>query len=440
MKKSISTLLEVSKAMESAFSSSHLNQLVQRSGFIRRQRSGLCGREFLKMMILETLGMTSSLANMCFSLKQLLPSMNMSPQALGKRLHQSSTVCFLKESFLFLFEKHQQIQKEGFSPSLLAVFPQVITEDSTICTLHPHLSPHFTGCRGKGSKSSIKLHVIHELKQTKVLSIDLTEGKLSDGAHGKKIFDFLQPGGLIIRDLGYFSLELFKIISEEYQAFFLSRFKVNTLVYQNPEDIEPIALSQWLDNQPKEQCVFETHFYLGVAKYPCRLVAYRLPKQIADYRKRVAEQTARKKGRKLSDRQKKLLEFALFITNVPAEIWQAEVVGTIYRLRWQQELTFKRWKSLLKLDYLQGKNPNRIYCLLYAKLISILLIESLYAVVAPQVWSYEKRQLSLHKWYQWFIQGQKIIKVFENMALYQLLDDLLWANELTLLCQHRLHE
>ena len=86
--------------------------------------------------------------------------------------------------------------------------------------------------------------------------------------------------------------------------------------------------------------------------------------------------------------------FVLFVvkhfhTNVPADFWPKEALGTLYRLRWQIELTVKHWKSLFRSDLLKSTRPERIRCLLYGRLIFILIVQKLLALtVRPEnpVW------------------------------------------------------
>ncbi len=59
---------------------------------------------------------------------------------------------------------------------------------------------------------------------------------------------------------------------------------------------------------------------------------------------------------------------------MPEEIAPINLVGTIYRIRWNIELIFKTWKSQLHLDILKGTRPERIEVFLYAKLVGILLL------------------------------------------------------------------
>ena len=50
-------------------------------------------------------------------------------------------------------------------------------------------------------------------------------------------------------------------------------------------------------------------------------------------------------------------------------------MAALYRLRWQIELAFKRWKSLAGLERLPAKDPALARSWIYARLIAALLAE-----------------------------------------------------------------
>ncbi|PCI28729.1 MAG: hypothetical protein COB67_05715 [SAR324 cluster bacterium] len=341
---------------------------------------------------------------------------------------------FVKAVFQHCLETLRKIDIQGVEPAVLEPFNQILCEDSSVCTLQPQLSSAFAGCGGKGTKAGVKLHVIEDLRQAKILDIEVTESKSTDAAHGQKIFDFIQSGDLVLRDLGYFSLAWFELIDRNYQAYYLSRLKVNTVLYLEAEGVDRINLPTYLSSIPKSQNTIDQWLYVGARKLHSRLIAYRLPETIAIHRKRVAKRKAQTKGRKLTKEQLTLLEFSFYITNVPKTMWSTEVIGTIYRLRWKIELTFKRWKGLLKLDYLQGTTANRIETILYSRLIAILLLQTLFTITAHRVYHYERRELSPHLFFQWFLINAKSFYLLLINNLKQQVEVLLWSPQLQLLC------
>ena len=68
-----------------------------------------------------------------------------------------------------------------------------------------------------------------------------------------------------------------------------------------------------------------------------------------------------------------LCGWTVFLTNVPEEKLTWREVWVTYRLRWQVELLFKRWKSLGGLGHSQGTKEWRLVVEVYAKLLGALL-------------------------------------------------------------------
>jgi hypothetical protein len=66
---------------------------------------------------------------------------------------------------------------------------------------------------------------------------------------------------------------------------------------------------------------------------------------------------------------------------LPPETFPTTDVLALYRLRWQIELCFKRFKSLAGLDQLPAKSEDLARAWIYAKLITVLLAERLAGTV-----------------------------------------------------------
>ena len=100
---------------------------------------------------------------------------------------------------------------------------------------------------------------------------------------------------------------------------------------------------------------------------------------------RVAIQAAQEKirhdaSRKGTEIKPRTLEFAKFIivfTTFPEDKFSAEEVLECYRLRWQVELVFKRFKSLAQLGHLPKYDDDSARAWLYGKLLLALLVEKL---------------------------------------------------------------
>jgi hypothetical protein len=176
----------------------------------------------------------------------------------------------------------------------------------------------------------------------------------------------------------------------ERQAYFVSRFLSTTQIFQVRSGKE-IDLVHWLKTSHNR---VERRILLGKKhRIEVRLIAQRVPDEVARKRKRQMRKTAKKKGYTPSKLSLVLAEWTIYITNIPQEVATADQIGLIYRLRWQIELLFKLWKSEMQIDRIAGKIAGRVLCEIYAKLIGIILL--LYFTM-PLHWQ-ETQELSYRK-------------------------------------------
>lgn len=85
---------------------------------------------------------------------------------------------------------------------------------------------------------------------------------------------------------------------------------------------------------------------------------------------------ARENGNQLQAETLLYAEYVMVFTTAP-EVHTAREILEIYRLRWQIELTFKRFKSLAQLGHLPKHDPASSRAWLYGKLFVALLTERL---------------------------------------------------------------
>lgn len=77
-----------------------------------------------------------------------------------------------------------------------------------------------------------------------------------------------------------------------------------------------------------------------------------------------------------------LMNYNIFITNTTSEQLSARQVQLYYRLRWQMELLFKIWKSVLELDKVGKMSIFRLECYRYSRLLVLLLVNMFRSVAA----------------------------------------------------------
>jgi hypothetical protein len=130
---------------------------------------------------------------------------------------------------------------------------------------------------------------------------------------------------------------------------------------------------------------------LGVdERLPCRLLAVRVPDDVARLRRCKLISEAKDKGRSVSDKTLKLASWTVLCCNMPYEMLSLEEGFVLMRARWQIELIFKLWKSHGCIDEWRTENPWRILCEVYAKLL-VMIIQ--HWILLAGCWEYPDRSL-----------------------------------------------
>lgn len=415
---------KVNGQLSTVFAPEQLEVLARQSEFIQRSSSKLRGRDFVELMTTELIEDPSmSLEGLCDILGGLNPQAQMTPQALHQRLN-ASAVTYLQEVFELALRQQLDPICKRLPPGVLTPFARVLLEDSTQCSLHEKLAEEFKGSGGSASTSALKLDVIYEVIHHSLLEVHLSDGKAADQGQALAIVPHLRAGDLVLRDLGYLSLESLRQI-ESHGACYLSRLKKGVDVYLEAHaQAEALDLVTHLRQHYPNDDLIDLAVYLGQERVSCRLVAYRLPEAVVAERRRKALAEAHKKGRTLSQDYLNWLSYGFYITNVSVETLPAKVVRIVYGLRWQVELMFKNWKSLLKIHILKGTRSERIKCILYGRLITITMMTMMSSYASWYADVYLHRELSIPKLINWLKRKGRFAKAMHAGTLEALCNDL----------------
>jgi hypothetical protein len=263
------------------------------------------------------------------------------------------------------------------------------------------------------------------VKQDIIQNILIKNGNDSDLSEAETILTGLRENDLILRDLGYFTLKSLREISGK-RAFFLSRMLKGVNVYLSADkDAEAIDLTEFIDKKFGFLPVSDINVYIGKEeRLPCRLIAYRLPDDTVAERIRKARGNTQKKGRQLTEEYLNWLRFNIFITNISCEILEAESVGTVYRLRWQIEITFKHWKSLLKINIMRGIRRERVECFLYGRLTVIVILTMICGYASWYAYNYLKKEASFHKLINWLKRKGRLSDAVRSGCVEALFEEL----------------
>jgi len=105
---------------------------------------------------------------------------------------------------------------------------------------------------------------------------------------------------------------------------------------------------------------------------PGRLIACRLPAAQAE---KARARVRREMGPNVSPQDLEMARYVVLFTTTATSRMPAQMCLDLYRLRWQVELTFKRWKSLCHFDRLPNYRDDTILSWLYAKLLLAVIMD-----------------------------------------------------------------
>lgn len=337
----------------------HAERLGQATQLIQRRRQ-LTASTFAQTLIFGWLDNPDATLDELASLAAALDA-PLTPQALDQRFNERSAQ-FLKVLLL----EACRLRFQAKTPAPLAPFDQIVLLDASTVALPACVAEEWNSTGGKGPAASLKVHVALDLLDGH-LQVHVAPGRSSDQrqptAHAS-----LRPGSLRLADLAYFNLGQFQALSEAGVAW-VSRFKTNLQVWAE-EGTQRLNLSALLAATTED--TFERRVRLGEGRrLSCRLVAFRLPTEVATKREKVLRLKTRRDQRRMTQGRLDLMGWRILLTNV--DDLPPEALNEWYGVRWQIELLFKLWKKEGRLSQSRSQKPWRQVCEVYAKLLGLLI-------------------------------------------------------------------
>jgi len=375
----MTTVTHLSKTLQELLTKT-ANDLARPTGFTQRV-SKVTGAVFAQALVLGWL------ANADATLEELTQGMagldvSLSPQGLEDRFSPQAAE-LLKQ----LLERATQhlITVDPVAIPVLQRFQGVYLQDSTTITLPNDLADQWQGCGGKANvgAAALKVQVQFDLRAGGIAHLTLHNGREQDRKASVQNSP-LPAGALRLADLGYFSVGVFETL-EKQDVYWLSRYQVNVNVADELGQV--LDLPHWLSTQTANE-IDRPIFLSDRYQLACRLIAVRVPAQVAVERRRRLRREARKKGQTVSRARLQLAAWTILVTNVPVSKLSVQEALVLGRCRWQIELLFDLWKTQGKVDQSRSRQPWRILCEVYAKLLAMLIQHWLLLV---SCWQYPDR-------------------------------------------------
>jgi hypothetical protein len=385
------------------FSKHEINQIAYKTKFVQR-KSKLDAWQMLKLCSFENSNVAK---DTLIELSTKISKNNrktLSRQGLDQRFNKKC-VQFLKSIFQELLTN--QISNQIGIESDLS-FNRVRILDSTSFQVANEYAESYPGSGGSANTAGVKIQLEYELKSGEVINIKSGPGSGSDNTFANEINDTIEQNDLIIRDLGYFSIDSFKNI-EKKEAFYISRLKPNIATYIKNKNVQ-----YYKNGSVKKSSIFQRidlkdvmkdmeygtmkefkEIYVGrEEKYKTRLIIYKLTENQLYERQVKTVKSAKKKGITKSQNTLSLLGITMYITNIMPKAYDLQKIYELYTLRWQVELIFKVWKSIYHIDKLKKVKIERFECQLYGKLILALVSSTVLFKVRKLVATNKNKEIS----------------------------------------------
>lgn len=379
----MTTIAQVASVLQEVLTTD-ANQLAWETEFTQRQ-SKLTGAAFAQALVFGWL------ANPHATEAQLAQAatavgVRVTPQGLTARFTWPAAVLMRR-----LLEAAVSRLISAPRPALVPVlqrFNGVYIQDSTTITLPDALVDVWCGSGATAQNSTVaglKVQVQWDYLSGQLSQLVLQAGAAQD-RNAPLQTSALPPGALRLADLGYFSLPVLAAYSAA-GVYWLTRPTVNTLLWTaDGQCLEQVAV---LAQQSADQV--DLPVLLGKdQRVPCRLLAWRVPQEVADRRRQALHAAARRKGQAVSADRLALADWTVLVTNVPAAGLTVAEAVVVMAGRWQIELLFKLWKSAGRIDESRSDQPWRILTEVYAKLLAMVVQHWLLLVGS---WSHYDRSL-----------------------------------------------
>lgn len=354
-----------------------INQLGKQTGFTLRKPKKITAELFIVSFF-------NVMLKKCYSLRQwaievsLLTGKPVSFQAIAKKL-QFRQLRFIKA--LLLKGLDEQLDSDYFrwSKSNGDLFKRILIEDSTCIQLPHSLSQYYPGNRRQnGPKKAVaRIQLCLDLLSNSFKNLDLKSFCDHDATHSTEILNYLKQGDLVLRDLGYSKISVFRSIIE-FKAYFISRLHPKWVVLDADNEKLIDLMKELKDFDRRNLQVFDRAVKIGRSeKFPVRIVGLKLSQKQAQIRRRKACRNGNRK-RSVSQVTSYLLGWNILVTNLDKNQIKPTELYKLYSLRWHIEMIFKNWKSYFKIADIftscQGKNYAKPEYLLYLCMCFLVFI------------------------------------------------------------------
>jgi hypothetical protein len=391
-----------------------INQIAKETSFCKRIRK-VSPISFLKSLCFKTFDAKQQSLNDHCSDFLIDEKVTITKQSFNEKFNKN-TLSFLKNVLNAL----KISDKLNFDTGLLSQFSNVFIQDGTYFKLPDAYLESYPGI-GNSNTAGAKIQFTFDFKNGNFSEIELFEGKRSDAKSATNC-DWITKNSLVIRDLGYFSLDSLKEVDDK-KAFYISKVQPRTVLYQKInnkfERIDIKKLVNFMKNNNIK--TLNTEIYIGNKKQIITTATIQIqPDYIVNERIRTKKKIGEQRSWKMSDEYIYWAHLNVYITNIKEVDIKFKDIVKIYRLRWQIELMFKTWKSHHNIHKYKNFKKERFECYVYASLIGLMCQYKIYHYFNAYCLKTANKLVSILKISKVMIQLRSVLKLLFSSKEYSI--------------------
>lgn len=299
-------------------------------------------------------------------------------------------------------------------------YKRVLVQDSTLIRLPFRLFETFSGVRNATSSiCQLRIQGVYDLVSRQFIKFSINSYSKNDASVALDLP--VEPGDLVLRDRGYFSIKAIKEFKQK-GADSILRYK-HKKVFYDIESGEEIHLLAYLN---KHGSINKTVLVGIEEKYKVRIVAERVNEETANLRRMKAKKEYN--GKNPSQEVLKLMSWTIFITSITEFDISFEYISKLYKLRWRIENIFKTWKSNFNFTKVHNVSAHQIRVLILARLImATFFVHNLFKHLTKVVEKASSKTLSMMKFMRYISKNLEVVdrlidsKNISNDAIYALI-------------------
>jgi IS4 transposase len=414
------------KTLESSFGTRELELTARETGFLVR-RSKFTPAMFFDMLMYDVSSGNSKSLNRLAIEAGSEYGLEISKQGIDKR-YGDGAIAFISR----LIEKAMAAEIDNqIESDWLKKFNRVKIKDATRFDVIEQYRDILPGSGGSASKAGACIQFEYDLKQGKIIQLDITPANRPDNKEASEVLDDVQKGDLIIRDLGYHIFKSFRNIIDN-DAFFISRLHPKTHVFiLKKGNYQRLDFKDLYHKMKMQEIIWKSmNVFLGGEKLPVTLTIEIAPDEVYEKRVKAANKNHKKKGYQTSEDYKFMSRFHLFITNIPKKDLPTRTISILYRIRWQIELIFKIWKSIFRINHHTPMKFKRWLCLLYVRLLIMIINWNIIMNRRNQFYKCRGKLLSMNKCFKTLFDNNHRLRKALKQGSEEIKKLLLWADKI----------